>query len=111
MKMSRVLAVAGFLTIGVFTPAVAQLATPLSPAGITPPSTTSGGSIPMLAPVSPPPATPSVPSPSLTGATSTPTTGAATPPPPRVSDPTQPNIGADDARGLLPAARGTPWSH
>ena len=91
MKMRRVLILAGFLTIGAFTPAVAQLATPLSPAGITPPSTTSGGSPPIqLAPVSPQPATPSVPSPPLTGATSTPTTGAATLPAPRVSDPTQP---------------------
>jgi hypothetical protein len=109
MKMRRVLVLVGFLTIGTFTPAVAQLAAPLSPSGITPPSMTSGGSPPMLlAPVSPPPATPPVPSPPLTGATSTPTTGAATPPPPRVSDPTQPNSRADDVRGLLPAARGTP---
>ena len=90
MKMRRVLILAGFLTIGAFTPAVAQLAAPLSPSGITPPSTTSGGSPPMLVPVSPPSATPPVPGPPLTGATSTPTTGAATLPAPRVSDPTQP---------------------
>ena len=90
MKMRRVLALAGLLTIGAFTPAGAQSAAPLSPVGITPPSTPSGGSLPMLKPVSPPPATPPVPGLPLTGATSTPTTGAATPPPPPVSDPTQP---------------------
>ena len=108
MTMSRVLALARFLTIGAVTPAGAQSGAPLFPSGITPPSTTPGGAPPMLAPVSPPSATPPVPSPALTGATSTPTTGAGTPPPPRVSDPTQPNSRADDVRGLLPAARGTP---
>ena len=103
--MRRILALAGLLTIGAVTPAGAQSGAPLSPVGITP---TSGGAPPMLAPASPPSATPPVPGPPLTGATSTPTTGAGTPPPPRVSDPTQPNSRADDVRGLLPAARGTP---